>query len=141
MDQADAVRGLQRLGDLFNDAHRPPQLQRPVGERAVQIAAFDQPHVHVEATVDLPVIVDRNHVRGVQPRRRVCLATKSLHEQIVVDQLGRQQFYGHGAVVGGVIRAPHFAHTAAAQQRHQPVAPERGALHSNLPANCDSATP
>jgi hypothetical protein len=48
----------------------------------------------------------------------------------VGSQLRRQQFDRHSSVVGRrVVRAPHLAHAAAAQQLDKAITPERRALH------------
>ena len=60
VQQADLVRGMQREGDLFDDAHRPRRLQRPVGQHGLQVAALDQPHIDVQAAVDFAVVVNRD---------------------------------------------------------------------------------
>ncbi len=61
-------------GDLLDDAHRPRRIQRPVGQYGLQIATLDQPHIHVETVVDFAIVVNRDHVRAVQPCRGVGLA-------------------------------------------------------------------
>jgi hypothetical protein len=47
MHQTDLVGGVQRLGDLLDDAHRPRGIDGAVGEHGLQVAALDQPHVHI----------------------------------------------------------------------------------------------
>jgi hypothetical protein len=46
---------------------------------------------------------------------------------------------GVDPVGGVVVRPPHLAHAAAAQQLDQPVAAERGPFHISLPGNGSSA--
>ncbi len=115
--QSDLVRGVQRLGYLLDDAHRPLRCQRPVGQHLLEIAALNQAHVHIQPPVDLPVVVDRNDVRVVQLCSRIGFPTKPRHECMVRGQLRRQHFDRHRAVVGrGVVGSPHLAHAALAEQ-------------------------
>jgi hypothetical protein len=55
-------------GDLRHDPGGPRGLERPGFEGLLQVAAFDEPHVEVEAAVDLAVGVDRDDVRLPHPR-------------------------------------------------------------------------
>jgi hypothetical protein len=48
---------------MIDDADGAGGLQRPVGEDASQVAAFNQPHVHIESAVDLAEGVYRHHMR------------------------------------------------------------------------------
>jgi hypothetical protein len=45
--QADLVRGMQRFGDLLDDAYRPRRLQWPAPEDGLQVAALDELHIHI----------------------------------------------------------------------------------------------
>ena len=131
MDQPDLVSGMQGPGDVVNDAHCAGGFQRPVGQHGVQIAARDQPHAHEQSTVDLPVVIDRNHMWGVQPCRRMRFPTEPLLKVLILRQGRRQNLDGDDAVGDGVVGAPHLTHAAAAEQVHQAVTPERHALHSS----------
>jgi len=67
VNQTNLMTGLQGLGDLVDDAHRPSGIQRALGQRAVQVAALNKPHTHRKSTVNLPVVIDR-HDMGVSNR-------------------------------------------------------------------------
>jgi hypothetical protein len=90
-------------------------------------------------------------------RGRIRFPAEPLHEGAVASQNRREQFDRHRAVVGrGVIRAPHLAHAAAAQQLDQAITPERrpvygltvstehlrrGQTGKQLSKRCDVASP
>jgi len=50
----------------------------------VQVAALDEAHTHIQAALDFAVVVDRDHVRGVELCRRLGFAAKPLLELFVV---------------------------------------------------------
>ena len=129
MHQSDLVRGMHCLGHLLDNQHRPGRIQRTVGQHLSQVAAVDQPHVDIEAAVDLAVIVDGDDVRVVQPGSGVRLPAEPLGEAGVLGQVRRKHLDRHDSVGRGVVGAPYFADAAAAQQLHQPVAPKRRPLH------------
>jgi len=83
---SDLVGGMQGFGDLVDDAHRAGRFQRPVGLHGLQVAALDQPHTHERSTVDLPIVMDRDHVRGVQSCRRVGFAAESPLKILILRQ-------------------------------------------------------
>jgi hypothetical protein len=89
VQQTNLMGGVQGQGDPLDDAHRPRRLQRPVGQHGLQIATLDQPHIHVEAAVDFAIVVNRNHMRGVQSCRRVSFAAKSPLKLLVVREMRR----------------------------------------------------
>ena len=101
----------------------------PSANTCFQVAAVDQPHVDIEAAVDLAVIVDGDDVRVVQPGGGVRLPAEPLGEAGVLGQVRRKHLDRHDSVGRGVVGAPYFADAAAAQQLHQPVVPKRRPLH------------
>jgi hypothetical protein len=129
VDQPDLVGGMQGFGDLFDDAHRAGRFQRPVGEHGLQVAALDQSHTHEQSTVDLPIVMDRDHVRGAQSCGRVGFAAEPLLKVLVVREVSGQDFDRDDPVGVGVMRPPDLTHAAAAQQLDEAVTPERRALH------------
>ena len=86
--QPDPVRGVQRRGDLLDDPDGAAGA-RSIGDDSLQVATFDQPHVHVQAAVDLTEVVDRHDVRLVESRGGVGLAAESLVERRIVRQVCR----------------------------------------------------
>ena len=140
MHQADPVCGEQRRRDLLDDPDGPGRSQRATAEQRPQVLALDEPHVHEQASVDLTEVVDRHHVRVVEPRRRPSLPAEPLLEGLVVGQMGGQDLHRHHPIGHGVVGTPHVAHTAATQQLDQSVAPERRALQISLPDSCERPT-
>jgi hypothetical protein len=53
----------------------------------VQVAALDQPHIHIQAAVDFAVVMDRNDVRVAQSGGRVCFAAESPLKILVCRQI------------------------------------------------------
>jgi hypothetical protein len=107
--------------------------KRTRAQHRAEILALDEPHVHEQASVDLAEVVDRHHVGIVEPRGRPSLATETFLERLIAGQMRGQDLHRHHAVGHGVIGAPDIAHSTAAQQLDQLVAPERRAVQLNLP--------
>ena len=129
MDQPNLMGSMQGFGDLADDAHRAGGFQRAVGQHGGQVAALDQPHTHKQSAVDLPVVMDRDHMRGVQSRRGVGFPAESPLKVLVLRQIRGQDFDRDDPVGDGVVGTPYLAHPARAQQRHQPVAPKLHLIH------------
>ena len=83
----------------------------------MQIATLDQPHIHVETAVDFAVVVNRNHVRGVQPCRGVGFAAESTLKVLVVREVRGHDFDRHDPVGVSVMRA---------KAKHLPANPADG---------------
>lgn len=79
----------------------------------------------------------RHDVRVVQAGGSVGLAAESPLEGRVLGDVRGQHLEGYGAVGSGVVGPPDLTHAAAAEQTHQPIAPERCAFHQPpiLPAS------
>ena len=133
VDQADPVRRVQRQSDLLDDAHRSRRLQRTVLEKSVHIATLDQPHRHVEASVDFAELMYRDHMGLVETGCSLRLAAKPLSKHLVAGVGFGQNLQCHDTVHIRVIGPPHLAHAATAHQLDQAIAAERRALHVHLP--------
>ena len=106
-------------------------------EQGVQVDAVDQPHGDVEAAVDLADVVDRHDVGVVEARCGAGFAAEPLVEVGVFGEVGEQHLQRHHAVDGGVVGAPHLAHTATAQQLNQLVAAKWRPFHGlTITAHC-----
>ncbi len=117
--------GVQRRGDLSHDGHCPRWAHWPVAfQHAGQVGAVDQAHVQVKLAVDLAVVVDRHDVWLGQPSCGVGLALHPGAKRRVVGVLRRYQLEGYGPALAAVFGLVDLAHSAAAQQPHQPVGPE-----------------
>ena len=109
-------------------AHRALRLERSFVDQRLQVHAVDQPHGDVQAVVDLTDVVDRHDVGIVEAGGGAGLAAEPLLEVGVLGVVGEQHLQRDDAVDGGVVRAPHLAHAATAQQLDQLVAAKRRAL-------------
>jgi hypothetical protein len=88
VDQVRLVRGVERRGELREDAHRPPRLERALtGEDLAEVLAVDEAHVDEEPAVDLAEPVDRDDVLLAQARGDPGLAL----EAGAVVRIGRQR--------------------------------------------------
>lgn len=84
------------------------RFKRSVGEDRFQIAAVNESHVDVEATVDLTEVVDRHDMRLVEHRRRTRLTLETLPKLAVGGQVRRQHLDRDHPGCLGVVGAPHF---------------------------------
>ena len=68
MDQSRSVGAIEGRGDLLDDRDRAGRKYSAafVSDQATEVAALDQPHVHIQPTVDLAIVVDRHHVLVVE---------------------------------------------------------------------------
>jgi hypothetical protein len=78
--------------------------------------AVDHAHVDVEEPVDLAVVVDRHHVRLLQPARGMRLALQPLPKHGIVRRRLGQQFQCDDAVLDGVLGLVDLAHAALPEQ-------------------------
>ena len=84
---------------------------------------------HLQPSVDFAKVIDRHYVRLVEPGSVLGLPAEPFPKDPSSAKFAWHQLQRHHPVDGGVIRAPHLAHAAAAQQLDQAITPERGALH------------
>ena len=128
MHQSGLVRTVQGRSNLLDDEHGATRLQRPRVQQGLQVHAVDQPHRDIEATVDLPDVVDRHDMGIVQPRGGAGFPAEARFEVGIFGEVWEQHFQRYHAVDSGVIGAPHFTHSAATQQFEQLVTTKRRAL-------------
>jgi hypothetical protein len=128
------VRDVERVGDLLNQYQGPGRLERTLlGQHLPEILAGDQRHGHVEAVVDLAVVVDGHDVRVGQLGRERGFPAEPGGVVVVGAQPRPEDLDRHLAVLLGVVGAPHLAHAATSQQGLQPVGAERDVAHSDPP--------
>jgi len=96
VQQTNLMGRMQCLSDLVDGAHRPRGIQRPVGQHGLQIATLDQPHIHIETAVDFAIVVNRNHMRGVQPRGHMGFTTEPLERLHLIGMLCEDVVEGDG---------------------------------------------
>jgi hypothetical protein len=95
----------------------------------LQVDTVDQAHGDVEAAVDLADVVDGDDVGVVEACCGARLAAEPLVEVGVFSEAGEQHLQRHHPIDGGVISAPHLAHSTLTQQLDQLVAAKWRALH------------
>jgi len=88
MQEAYSVRGVQRFGDLVDDANGMSRLLRSVCEDMVQVAACYQTHTDEEAAVYFAVVIDWDYMWSIEACRRVSLSPESVLKVIVIRQMG-----------------------------------------------------
>ena len=106
----------------------------PSATTASQTPTLNEAHIHVQATVDVAVMVDRDHVRLDEPGRRVRLPPEPNLKSLVFSKFGRQNLERDDPIGFCVVGTPDFAHPAPAQQLQQAVTPELSTLHEALHA-------
>ena len=131
VDQARFVRGIQRGRDLVDNRYGQRRIQRlaAIAEDRPEVLALDQPHVQVEAVLDLAETVDRHHMRFVDARRGLRLPPEPLLEGDVLGQMRGQHLQRDDAVGLGVVGQVDLAHSAAADQLLQLIVPEWCRIH------------
>ena len=126
VDEAVAVRLVERARDLRDDADRPLGLERRLGlEDVAQVGALDVAHRHVEQPVLLAGLEDLDGVRVVDRRRQAALALEAGAEDVVLGHAGRDQLERDAAAEREVGRLVDDGHAAAARQRVDAMAGER----------------
>ena len=129
---AVGVRGVERLGDLGDQADRPLGRQRTAAaDQRAEVGPVDEAHVDEQPAVDLAVVVDGDDVRLAQPRDGVGLALEAALVLGVIGQRGGQQFQCDLAVAPRVIGAVDLAHATRTDDALDPVLAEL--LHGNPP--------
>jgi hypothetical protein len=109
------VRPVQRRGDLREDAHGSPRLERSLlVEHPAQVLAVNEAHHLEEDAVLLTGAVDRDHIGVVERRGDPRLGDEPPAESRLVGQPGRDHLDGHDAVEIDVLRPVDDAHAAAA---------------------------
>jgi len=124
VDDARAVRGLERRADAEPDVHGEAQTEAALFvEGFAQRLAVDVLHDHRLATVVLDRVVDRHHVRIVQSRRHQGLAAEPLGDGALGGEVRLQQFHRHGAVEREVGGHPDVGHATVRTVLVEPIAP------------------
>ena len=127
MDDAGAVRALERLGDLDAVAEHLLERQRAFGQAIRQRLALEKLHHQIVDAVVRADVVGRADVRMGERRDRLRLALEPLAQTGIGREPRRQDLDGHGTVEPRVARAIDFAHAARAELRGHFVGTETGA--------------
>ena len=130
VDESLGVGGIQRCGNLGQHAESALEPQRArLLEDLAEVDAVDVPHRDVVHAVGVVRLVDRDHVRVIDPRGHQRLAYETLPEALVLRKFRRQQLEGDLPPKMEVLRAVDHPHAAAADVALDPV---RAELRSEL---------
>jgi hypothetical protein len=128
VDEAGAVRRVERRPDLADDPRRTlgrkPAL---AAHQAADVVAGDVAHRDVRDAVLLARVIDRDDVGVVDRRGDLRLAHEALPDRLVLEQPGRDDLQGDGAVERELRGPVDDAHAATAGHRVDPVAREDAA--------------
>ena len=128
VDEAAAVGGVERGGDLADDPDRARGRERALaGDGVQQVGAVDEAHGDVELAVDLPRLVDGDHVRVIDRGGEHRLALEALAELAVAREVLGDQLQRDGALERDLSRAIDDAHATLAGDAVDLVAREDGA--------------
>ncbi len=129
VQQALAVRVVQRLGDRGDDAHhlvgRHP-VRVAVGEQVRGIRAVDELHGDPELVVELPAVVDRHDVRVRQGGHHVGFEVEPLPVFVVAADRRAEDLQGVIARQPGMLNQVNLAHASG------PEGPQDGVTSNNL---------
>ena len=126
VDDAGLVRGVERLADLGDQVRGELELELALGrEQPREVGALDVAHRHVQQPLVLARVVDRDHVRVLDPSRGAELAPEAAPELLVGRVLGRDHLQRDLAVERDVRRAVDDPHAAAAADAADHVVGER----------------
>jgi hypothetical protein len=121
-----SVRRDQRVGDLFDPSQADGELGRALFAQHVGDGApVDELHHEEVAAVVLDHVVERDDVRVTDRRRGAGLAQHARAALGIGRELGGQHLERDVTLESLVLRAPHFAHRALAEQRDQPIRPDQ----------------
>ena len=98
MDQPELVGAIECVGDLGEDAKRPPCVELATHDQILERRSSDQLHRDEEAVVALPRLVHGDDVRVVHRALNPRLVAEALAEAGVGGQLGREQLERYLAV-------------------------------------------
>ena len=90
MHQTRGMCGMQSFGNLLDVVHRESWIEwlSAVFENLAKVLPINQAHIQVQATVDLAVTVDRDHVGFGQTRDRMGFAAEPLLECLILGRRG-----------------------------------------------------
>src|SRR5947209_2024 len=121
MNDALAVRGIQRIGDLHGQWKQSLQIERAPSNTVLQRHAFQVLHRNEREATIFTDVVDRADIRMVERRCRLRLSLKSRQRLRISTNFVRQELQRNEAVQARVLRLIDDAHAAAAQHLHDPI--------------------
>ena len=131
MDDALAVRGVERPGDLMGDPQCFVQRQRAVHQAIGERGSLDELQHECPRPAGVLEPVDECDVRMIQRRQRAGFAFDARDAIGIDGKRIRQHLDGHVATEPGVGRAIHLAHAARSEPAADHIAaqPSAGAQH------------
>jgi hypothetical protein len=127
MDERLGMGRIQGAGHLATDRQCTRWLKGALrAQELPQIRPSDEAHRKVEATVDLPCVMNRYDVWMLKRHRELGLPGEALAEALIERELRRDKLERHGSFQPEVARAINDAHAATADQLLDPVAEEIG---------------
>jgi hypothetical protein len=146
VDEAEAVRRVERIRDLPEQAHRPfvPDVLRRLDERP-QVVALDVFHREEDHVVLLARRIDRDDVRVLEARRELGLEQEPAPEAVVLRELGREHLDRRPAAQVDILGEVDRAHRPVPEEPLEAEARERRAdadldAHRAVMAFCRSHT-
>jgi hypothetical protein len=123
VDDAAAVRGVQRRGDLAQQPQRLLGRQPTVPlEPRVEGLALEELHHDVRATVGVVAEVEDLHDAGIGDRGgRARFVEEALHDVLVRGQVGLQHLHRRAATEQRVLGQVHRPHPALTQLLHDAI--------------------
>jgi hypothetical protein len=118
MDDAGAMRRVERIGDLDRRLQRPVERQRAALEGRRQRLAFEELHDEIGDAVVASDVVQRADVRMTETGDRPRLALEALRQVGVGGEVRRQNLEGDDAAescIGGTVDFAHPAGTDRGQ--------------------------
>ena len=116
MDDALAMRFVERVGNLGGDRQRLVERQRPSFQPRGQRLALEMRHDQVVRAIDAANVVDAADVRMVQRGDRTRLALEASPRIGVAGDFTRKNFDGNRAIETSIVGFVDLTHAAGAQR-------------------------
>ena len=111
------VRCIECVRDLRGDRNGTSRIERAVApEQRLEVDPVDVAHGDEEPPVFLAGLVDRDHVRVVETRRKTRLTQHAIAEALILGEAPEQQLQCDRPLELLVASAIHLAHPATAEQ-------------------------
>ena len=114
VDQPVGMGGVEAGREVVEDPQRPFERRRAVGEQPPEVDAVDVLHGHVEASVLLAGVMDRDQVRMLHRRRQPALAAEPQRVGVVAGELRGEDLERPDPIEGEMAGAVDDPHAAAA---------------------------
>ena len=115
MDDAFAVRGIERVGDFDGQAEQDVHFERTAGDAMLQGQAVQILHGDEGLAIFLADVVNGADVGMVQRGSGLGLAAETLQSLAVLGDVFREEFQGDEAIEAGVFGLVNDTHAATTQ--------------------------